>query len=117
MSRARLGANLQGKAGLFELADHGTLFLDEIGELPLSMQSKLLRVLESGEIKRLGDTVTKKVDVRLIAATNRDLKEMISQKLFRSDLYFRLNVIPISLPALRSRLDDILPPPYAMLEE
>lgn len=111
------GANMQGKAGLFELADHGTLFLDEIGELPLSMQSKLLRVLESGEIKRLGDTVTKKVNVRLIAATNRDLKEMISQKLFRSDLYFRLNVIPISLPALRGRPDDILPLAYSILKE
>jgi transcriptional regulator with PAS, ATPase and Fis domain len=105
------------KPGLFEAAHGGTVFLDEIGELPLSMQSKLLRVLESGEIKRLGDTVTKKVNVRLIAATNRDLKEMISQKLFRSDLYFRLNVIPISLPALRGRPDDILPLAYSILKE
>jgi len=111
------GANMQGKAGLFEIADQGTLFLDEIAELPLNMQSKLLRVLESGEIKRLGDTKTKKVNVRLIAATNRNLKEMINQKLFRSDLYFRLNVIPITLPSLRSRPDDILPLAYSTLKE
>jgi transcriptional regulator with PAS, ATPase and Fis domain len=111
------GANMQGKAGLFEIADHGTLFLDEIAELPLNMQSKLLRVLETGEIKRLGDTRTKKVNVRLIAATNRDLKEMINQNLFRSDLYFRLNVIPITLPNLRNRPDDILPLAYSILKE
>jgi transcriptional regulator with PAS, ATPase and Fis domain len=111
------GANPRGREGLFELADHGTLFLDEIGDLPLNMQSKLLRVLETGEITRLGDVASRKVDVRLIAATNRDLKEMIRQKLFRSDLYFRLNVIPLSLPSLRERPDDILPLAYSILNE
>ena len=111
------GANAQGKAGLFEIAHNGTLFLDEIAELPLSMQPKLLRVLETGEIKRLGDNKTKKVNVRLIAATNRDLKAMIDQKQFRSDLYFRLNVVPITLPSLRSRPDDILPLAYSILKE
>jgi len=100
------GANTQGKPGLFEIADKGTLFLDEIAELPLAMQSKLLRVLENGEIQRLGDTTTRTTNVRLIAATNRDLKEMVSQKLFRSDLYYRLNVIPIYLPPLRERSED-----------
>jgi DNA-binding NtrC family response regulator len=99
------------------LADGGTLFLDEIGDLPLNMQSKLLRVLETGEVTRLGDVSSRKIDVRLIAATNRDLKEMISRKLFRSDLYFRLNVIPIALPNLRERPDDILPLAYSILKE
>lgn len=103
------GANPQGKAGLFELADNGTLFLDEIGDLPLSMQSKLLRVLETGEVTRLGDTEAKRVNVRLVAATNRDLKSLIDKKLFRSDLYFRINVIPITLPDLKERKEDILP--------
>jgi transcriptional regulator with PAS, ATPase and Fis domain len=111
------GANPRGREGLFELADRGTLFLDEIGDLPLNMQSKLLRVLETGEVTRLGDVAPRKADVRLIAATNRDLKEMIRQKLFRSDLYFRLNVIPISLPSLRERPDDILPLAYGILSE
>ncbi|MDR2090022.1 MAG: sigma 54-interacting transcriptional regulator [Clostridiales Family XIII bacterium] len=111
------GANPRGKEGLFELADRGTLFLDEIGDLPLNMQSKLLRVLETGEVTRLGDIAPRRVDVRLIAATNRDLKEMIRQKLFRSDLYFRLNVIPIPLPGLRERPDDILPLAYSILQE
>jgi transcriptional regulator with PAS, ATPase and Fis domain len=111
------GANPRGREGLFELADNGTLFLDEIGDLPLNMQSKLLRVLETGEVTRLGDVTPRKVDVRLIAATNRDLKEMIDQRLFRSDLYFRLNVIPISLPSLHERPDDILPLAYSILNE
>lgn len=102
------GANSQGKLGLFEIAHKGTLFLDEIGELPLAMQSKLLRVLETGEIQRLGSTKMQQVNVRLIAATNRDLKEIVDQKLFRSDLYYRLNVIPISLPPLRERHEDIV---------
>ena len=98
---------MQGKAGLFEIANGGTLFLDEIGELPLNMQSKLLRVLETGEIKRLGDTTTKKVNVRLIAATNRDLKKAVEEGTFRDDLYYRLNVVNINLPPLRERKQDI----------
>ena len=101
------GANTQGKPGLFEMADKGTLFLDEIGELPLDMQSKLLRVLESGEIKNVGGTTIKHTDVRLISATNRDLKEMMSQKLFRDDVYYRLSVIPVNVPPLRERPEDI----------
>jgi transcriptional regulator with PAS, ATPase and Fis domain len=111
------GANPHGRDGLFELADGGTLFLDEIGDLPLHMQSKLLRVLETGEVTKLGDVSPRKIDVRLIAATNRDLKELIGRKLFRSDLYFRLNVIPIALPGLRERPDDILPLAYSILKE
>ena len=103
------GANPQGKPGLFELAEGGTLFLDEIGDLPLNMQSKLLRVLESGEMTRLGDTAAKKINVRLIAATNRDLKALIAQDQFRRDLYFRLNVVPINLPRLANRREDIIP--------
>jgi len=111
------GANPQGKPGLFEIADKGTLFLDEIAELPLSMQSKLLRVIESGEAQRLGDTNIYQTNVRLIAATNRDLKVMISQNQFRSDLYYRLNVIPISLPPLKERPEDILALAYKFLGE
>ena len=111
------GANSQGKPGLFEIADKGTLFLDEIGEMPLSMQSKLLRVLETGEVQRVGGTTVQKVDVRLLSATNRDLKQMISQKLFRDDLYYRLNVIPICIPPLRSRQEDIIALLQCFLEE
>jgi len=111
------GANPQGKPGLFEIADKGTLFLDEIAELPLAMQSKLLRVLESSEVQRLGDTNIIQADVRFIAATNRDLKAMINQKQFRSDLYYRLNVIPISLPSLKDRPEDILAFAHKFLEE
>lgn len=111
------GANSQGKPGLFEVADRGTLFLDEIAELPLAMQSKLLRVLETGEITRLGGTAVQKTNVRLIAATNRDLKAMMNQKLFRSDLYYRLNVIPIYLPPLGERPEDILVLAQRFLEE
>lgn len=102
------GASLQGKPGFFEIADKGTLFLDEIAELPLTMQSKLLRVLETGEIQRLGSANIHHTNVRLIAATNRDLKAMVDQKLFRNDLYYRLNVIPINLPPLRERPEDIV---------
>ena len=111
------GANPHGKPGLFEIADKGTLFLDEIAELPLSMQSKLLRVLESGEAQRLGDTNIYQTNVRFIAATNRELKTMISQKQFRSDLYYRLNVIPINLPPLKERPEDILAFAFKFLEE
>ncbi len=108
-SGAFTGANRKGKPGMFELADKGMLFLDEIGELPLPLQVKLLRVLQEKEIVRIGGTVSKKVDVRVIAATNRNLKEMVSQGKFREDLFYRLNVIPISIPPLRERRDDILP--------
>ena len=107
------GADPNGKPGLFELADNGTLFLDEIGELPLNLQSSLLRVLQDGEVTRVGSTKTKKVAVRLIAATNRNLKKMIQEKTFREDLYYRLNVISINIPPLRERRDDI--PPLAEL--
>jgi two-component system response regulator AtoC len=95
------------KSGLFEEADGGTLFLDEIGEMPLSLQVKLLRVLQDEEIKRVGGTVGKKVDVRLVSATSRNLEEDVAAGKFREDLYFRLNVFAISLPPLRERIDDL----------
>ncbi len=101
------GANNKGKAGLFEVANKGTIFLDEIGELPLNMQSKLLRVLETGEFMRIGSDRTRTCDVRIISATNRDLKEMSKEKTFREDLYYRLNVLPLEIPPLRERPDDI----------
>jgi transcriptional regulator with GAF, ATPase, and Fis domain len=97
----------QAKPGRFELADHGTLFLDEIGELEPALQTKLLRVLEDGEIQRLGATVTRKVDVRTIAATNRNLHRDVRDGRFRSDLYYRLSVFPIEVPPLRNRREDI----------
>src|SRR5208282_3081912 len=95
------------KIGRVELADQGSLFLDEIGDIPLELQPKLLRVLQEREFERLGSTRTKKVDVRVVAATHRDLEEMILKKQFRSDLYYRLNVFPISIPPLRERPEDI----------
>ena len=98
---------ISDKMGKFELADQGTLFLDEIGELPLDMQPKILRFLQEGEIETIGGTRLKKLDVRVIAATNRNLKEEIQNKRFREDLYFRLNVFPIVVPPLRNRKDDI----------
>jgi formate hydrogenlyase transcriptional activator len=97
----------QAKPGRFELADHGTLLLDEIGDLEPALQAKLLRVLENGEIQRLGSTVTRKVDVRIMAATNRDLRREAQDGRFRSDLYYRLSVFPIQVPPLRDRRDDI----------
>lgn len=95
------------KKGLIEEADRGTLFLDEIGELARTLQVKLLRILQDGEFLRVGDTKPRKVDIRVIAATNRDLKKAIAEKKFREDLYYRLNVIPIELPPLRERKEDI----------
>jgi len=95
------------KTGRLELADQGTLFLDEIGDIPLELQPKLLRLLQEREFERLGSTRTKQVNLRVIAATHRDLEDMILHSLFRSDLYYRLNVVPITIPPLRERPDDI----------
>src|SRR6185503_10545195 len=94
------------KPGRFELANGGTLFLDEIGEIPVEMQVKLLRALQESEFERVGGIKTMRVDVRLVAATNRDLKKLIAQGAFREDLFYRLNVVPIRLPALRERASD-----------
>jgi len=95
------------KKGLFEVANGGTLLLDEVGDMPLEMQAKLLRALQHGEIQAVGDVVTKKVDVRLIAATNRNLEELVSTGKFREDLYYRLNIVTIEVPPLRKRKEDI----------
>ena len=95
------------RIGRFELADGGTIFLDEIGEMPLELQPKLLRVIQEGEFERLGDAETKKVDVRIIAATNRNLEEEIEKGNFREDLYYRLNVFPLMIPPLRERVEDV----------
>jgi PAS domain S-box-containing protein/TyrR family helix-turn-helix protein len=103
------GSHPKGKKGFFEAAQKGTLFLDEIGELPLNVQAKLLQVLQDKQFTRVGSTQLINVDVRIIAATNRNLKEMIDKKQFREDLYYRLNVIPIFIPPLRERRDDIEP--------
>jgi formate hydrogenlyase transcriptional activator len=95
------------KIGRFEAADRGTLFLDEIGDIPLELQAKLLRVLQEGEFERLGSNQTQRVHVRVVAATNGDLLKLVSEKRFRIDLYYRLNVFPIPVPALRNRAEDI----------
>ncbi|MCA9808718.1 MAG: sigma 54-interacting transcriptional regulator, partial [Candidatus Dadabacteria bacterium] len=98
---------LQKRIGRFEMADGGTIFLDEVGELSAELQVKLLRVLQEGEFERVGSNETIKVDVRVIAATNRDLAESVRDKSFRADLYYRLNIFPIHVPALRDRKEDI----------
>ncbi|WP_176461686.1 sigma-54 interaction domain-containing protein [Anaeromicrobium sediminis] len=103
------GANNRGKIGLIELANKGTLFLDEIGEMPLGLQAKLLRFIQDREFIRVGGKNPISVDIRVIAATNRSLRKMIDEKNFRQDLYYRLNVIPISIPPLRERKEDIRP--------
>jgi transcriptional regulator with GAF, ATPase, and Fis domain len=95
------------RLGRFEIANGATLFLDEIGELPMDLQPKLLQVIQSGEFERLGSSHTIKVDVRIIAATNRNLEEEVSKGRFREDLWYRLNIFPITMPPLRDRLDDI----------
>ncbi len=97
------------KKGLFELADNGTIFLDDIDDFPLPLQTKLLRVLESRELKRVGGTASIRIDVRLVTATKVDLKELVDRGLFRSDLYYRINVVPLTIPPLRDRREDIKP--------
>ena len=106
-SGAFTGASRQGKIGKFELADKGTIFLDEIGDLPLHLQIKLLHVLQHKEIERIGGTKAIPINVRVIAATNKNLEQMVSEGEFRADLYFRLNVIPMTMPSLRERAEDI----------
>ncbi len=108
-SGAFTGAKKEGKMGLFEVADNGTIFLDEVESMSLSLQSKLLRILQSFEITRVGGTKPRKVNVRVVCATNQDLKELIKEQKFRDDLYYRLNVIPIYIPPLRERHKDIPP--------
>ncbi|ANV73905.1 sigma 54-interacting transcriptional regulator [Bacillus cereus] len=110
------GANREGKKGLLESAHKGTLFLDEIGEMPIEIQAKLLQVLQEKTFRPIGGRELKKVDVRIVAATNRDLSMMVKQGTFRKDLYYRLNVIPIAIPPLRERTEDILPLIYHYLQ-
>ncbi len=111
------GADLSGKPGLFELAEGGTLVLDEMGDLPLNLQAKLLSVLEDYEIKRLGGVKSRKINVRIICITNKDLKKMVSEHRFRQDLFFRINVVPIYVPPLRNRKEDLLPLVYYFLKK
>ena len=108
-SGAFTGADKRGKSGLIEMSDGGTLFLDEISELPLTLQVKLLHFLQNKKIIRVGGTREIPIDVRVIAASNKSLKEQVELGLFRSDLYYRLNVIPIDIPPLRQRRKDIIP--------
>ncbi len=110
------GASPKGKPGLFEVAQGGTLLLDEMGELPLSQQAKLLQVIQEKQAFRIGGTKPRKIDVRILAATNRDLAAMVKEGNFRADLFYRLNVIPIRIPPLRERRDDIIPLMYFFLE-
>lgn len=110
------GARKKGKAGLFEMANHGTLFLDEIGEMSLEMQVKLLRAIQEKEIFRVGGSKNIPVDVRIIAATNQNIDEMVEEGRFRRDLFYRLNVIRLEIPPLRERHEDIIPLCYHFLE-
>jgi transcriptional regulator with PAS, ATPase and Fis domain len=103
------GANLNGKSGLFEAADKGTIFLDEISELPLNMQVKLLHVIQDKEFTKIGGTTPIHVDVKIIAATNKELKNLVAQHKFREDLFYRLNIVPMVIPPLRQRHADIAP--------
>src|SRR5690606_8846230 len=104
---AYTGADRKGRDGKFRLADGGTLFLDEIGDMPAPLQGKLLRALQEQEIEPLGSNRVLKVDVRVIAATSRDLKALVAEGRFREDLYYRINVLPIRVPALRERVGDL----------
>src|SRR5262249_5333 len=106
-ARGAFTGALRARPGRFQVADGGTIFLDEIGELPLDMQPKLLRILQEGQYERVGEDVTRKVDVRVVAATNQDLQAEARARRFRQDLFYRLNVFPIELPPLRARKDDI----------
>jgi transcriptional regulator with PAS, ATPase and Fis domain len=109
------GANRQGKPGMIETASSGTLFLDEISDLPLDLQVKLLQVIQERRLTRVGGIQPIEVDIRIIAATNRDLAKMVERGEFRADLFYRLNVVPIVIPPLRSRRDDIIPLIYHFL--
>ncbi len=111
------GANKEGRQGLFEAADGGTLLLDEIGDLPLTLQAKLLRVIQDRQTRRVGDNTPRFIDVRLLAATNRNLSSLVEEKLFREDLYYRLNVVPIIVPPLRDRKEDIIVMVQAFLKK
>src|SRR5690606_14913680 len=106
-ARGAFSGAVSDREGLFEVADGGTIFLDEIGDIPLSSQTKLLRILQEGEFRRVGENKVRHVNVRVIAATNRHLEDAIKKGHFREDLYYRLNVIPIGLPALRARISDV----------
>jgi transcriptional regulator with GAF, ATPase, and Fis domain len=108
---------LTRQAGRFEIANHSTIFLDEIGEMPLELQVKLLRILQFGEFERIGSPETHKTNVRIIAATNKDLKKAQDEGMFRKDLYYRLNVFPIHIPPLRDRLDDVAPLVWTFVNE
>jgi len=107
-TRGAFTGAVQSRTGRIEAAHGGTLFLDEIGEMPLALQAKMLRLLESGELQRVGDNETTRVDVRVIAATHQPLQQRVSERAFRLDLYHRLAVFPVTVPALRDRMEDVL---------